>query len=77
MTTKPPSALARIRREGGAVAVRSAIMAALVAHPSPAEAARALGTTARALQTAAKRVGVTWEERPAGRPSRARRETGE
>ena len=76
MTTKPLSALARIRREGGAVAVRSAIMAALVAHPSPAEAARALGTTARALQAAAKRVGVTWTERPAGRP-RAKSEAGE
>ncbi len=75
MPTRPESALARIRREGGAVAVRSAIMAALVAHPSPAEAARALGTTARALQAAARRVGVTWTERPAGRP-KARREAG-
>ena len=53
------SALAQLRREGGAEAVRAAIVAAL-ALGTPAEAARALGCTWATLRTAARRTGVPW-----------------
>lgn len=75
MPTRPESALARIRREGGEPAVRAAIVAALAAHPTPTEAARAFEMELKNFRRAARRVGVTWTERPAGRP-KARREAG-
>ncbi len=53
------STLAQLRREGGAEAVRAAIVAALAAG-TPADAARALGCTWGALRSAARRTGVPW-----------------
>jgi hypothetical protein len=53
------STLAQLRREGGAEAVRTAIVAALAAG-TPAEAARALGCSWASLRLAARRTGVVW-----------------
>jgi len=65
---RPPSALARIRREGGAEAVRAAIAAAVAAHGATSAAARSLGTSLDALRSAARRAGAAWPSRTAGRP---------
>ena len=65
-----PLDLAALRRTGGADAVRAAILAALAAHPTRADAARALGIDPRALARAARRAGVVLERRAAGRPRR-------
>ena len=51
--------LAQIRREGGAEAVRAAIVAAF-ALGTPADAARALGCSWSSLRLAARRTGVPW-----------------
>jgi len=51
--------LAQLRREGGAEAVRAAIVAALAAG-TPADAARSLGCSWGALRSAARRVGAPW-----------------
>ena len=59
--------LAEARTEGGAAAVRAAIVAALAAHPTRAAAARSLGTTPQALAAAARRVGVVLAPLRAGR----------
>jgi hypothetical protein len=53
------STLAQLRREGGAEAVRAAIVAAL-ALGTPADAARALGCSWASLRSAARRTGVPW-----------------
>jgi hypothetical protein len=53
------STLAQLRREGGAEAVRAAIVAAL-ALGTPAAAARSLGCSWASLRLAARRTGVAW-----------------
>lgn len=74
---KPLSPLARIRAEGGAEAVRSAIVGVAAVHGYTVAAAEALGTSLDALRAAARRVGVAWPARGAGRPRRAVTEAGE
>lgn len=68
--TKPLSPLARIRAEGGAEAVRSAILGVVALHGYSTAAAEALGTSLDALRSAARRVGVAWPARGAGRQRR-------
>jgi hypothetical protein len=62
--------LRTLRAAGGADAVRDAITAAVAAHGYGRAAAVALGTSLDALRSAARRVGVPWPTRPAGRPRR-------
>lgn len=62
--------LRALRATGGADAVRVAIVAAVAAHGYSGAAARSLGTSLDALRSAARRVGVPWPTRPAGRPRR-------
>lgn len=64
------SPLASLRRTGGADAVAAAITAALARYGTVTAAAAALGTTASNLRASARRCGVPWEARPAGRPVR-------
>lgn len=60
--------LAAIRAEHGAQGVAQAIARVLGEHRSVTAAARALGTTPRALRRAARRVGVPM---PSDHPSTA------
>lgn len=60
--------LAEIRREGGAAAVRAAIVAALAEHGDATRAAAALGTTPRALRRAGQRLGCWPDDLPPGPP---------
>ena len=64
-----PSTLAALRRTGGADAVRAAIVAALAAHPTRADAARALGIAPRNLTRTCARAGVPLAPLRAGRRS--------